>query len=176
MAALEYINRKIYISKNKHKKDKIQLLKELHEMIESLNRVMPTIISLPLNPRWRCTHLIVNKCRFFSSAQVPLLLIFKNVDPLANDIHVLFKCGDDLRQDILTLQVFRVMDKVWLDRGLNLRLITYDVVATGNDCGMLKIVLNSKTTNYIHVNQGGGPQKGCRDETKRLIHIVRCRI
>eukprot|EP01083_Nonionella_stella_P274395 931382_1 len=63
------------------------------------------------------------------------------------------------------------MDKVWLDRGLNLRLITYDVVATGNDCGMLEIVLNSKTTNYIHVNQGGGPQKGCRDETTHLKYI-----
>ncbi len=58
ISALEYINRKIYISKNKHKKDK-QLLSELHEMIESLNRIMSTIISLPLNPRCRCTNLIV---------------------------------------------------------------------------------------------------------------------
>ena len=113
----------------------------------------------------------MEKCRFFSSAQVPLLLVFKNVDPLADDISVLFKSGDDLRQDILTLQVFRVMDKVWLDRGLNLRLITYDVVATGNECGMIEIVLNSKTTNHVHVTEGGGPQKGCRDETTHLKWI-----
>ena len=32
----------------------------------------------------------------------------------------------------------------------------------------VQIVLNSKTTNYIHVTEGGGPQKGCRDETTHL--------
>jgi len=164
MEALKYINSEVY----RLKKQPSEAKTALSAMLEQLNRVLPAIISLPLNPRWRCTHLVLDKCKFFGSAQVPLLLVLSNVDPLAPDISVLFKYGDDLRQDILTLQVFRVMDKVWLDRGLNLRLITYDVVATGDDAGMIEIVGNADTTNEIHVTQGGGPRKGCHDETTHL--------
>jgi len=32
----------------------------------------------------------------------------------------MFKNGDDLRQDILTIQLIYIMDKIWLDSELDL--------------------------------------------------------
>ena len=63
------------------------------------------------------------------------------------------------------------MDKVWLDRGLNLRLISYDVVATGNDCGMIEMVTHAATTNDIHLEFGGGPNRGPRDERTHFQYL-----
>ena len=34
-----------------------------------------------------------------------------------NDIRIMFKKGDDLRQDKLTLQLFAVIDRVWKEAG-----------------------------------------------------------
>ena len=45
------------------------------------------------------------------------------------------QAGDDLRQDMLTLQLIRLMDKIWLRSGLDLKLVTYQVLATGPECG-----------------------------------------
>ncbi len=44
--------------------------------------------------------------------------------------------GDDLRQDILVLQMIKLMEKLWLKAGLDLKMITYQCVATGVDEGM----------------------------------------
>jgi len=60
-------------------------------------------------------------------------------------ISVLFKEGDDLRQDQLTLQVLKVMDKLWKKEGLNLNMNAYGCVSTGDEIGMLEIVLDSAT-------------------------------
>ena len=32
------------------------------------------------------------------------------------------EAGDDLRQDLMTLQIIRLMDDMWLQKGLDLRL------------------------------------------------------
>ena len=45
------------------------------------------------------------------------------------------QAGDDLRQDMLTLQLIRLMDKIWLRSGLDLKLVTYQVLATGPEHG-----------------------------------------
>jgi len=93
--------------------------------------------------------------------------VFKNADPDAPPIYILFKSGDDLRQDILTLQMLRVMDKIWLQAGLDLRLKPYNVIATGvNDhgegVGMLEVVTSSDTTSNIQVEFGGGAMGALR--------------
>lgn len=51
----------------------------------------------------------------------PLWLVFENGDSYGKNIYLLYKYGDDLRQDMLTLQMIRVMDKIWKDNGMDLR-------------------------------------------------------
>lgn len=51
----------------------------------------------------------------------PLWIVFENFDSHGDDIYVIFKNGDDLRQDMLALQMIRIMDKLWKNEGLDLR-------------------------------------------------------
>ena len=51
--------------------------------------------------------------------QLPLWLVFQNADrsnwkanPAGQRIYTMLKAGDDLRQDMLTLQMINIMDKV----------------------------------------------------------------
>lgn len=64
-------------------------------------------------------------------------------------MYVIFKQGDDLRQDMLTLQMFRVMDKLWKKENLDLALNPYGVISTGGDIGMIEVVTSSQTISKI---------------------------
>lgn len=96
-----------------------------------------------------------------SSKMVPLWLVFKNADPDAPNVYVIFKSGDDLRQDILTLQILTLMDALWLSSGLDCRMKPYKCIATGvnehnEGVGLIEVVLNSDTTSGIQLKYGGG--------------------
>ena len=45
-----------------------------------------------------------------SSKKVPIMLTCKNVTEGADNIIIMFKCGDDIRQDKMTLQVITILD------------------------------------------------------------------
>ncbi|CAG2244141.1 PIK3C2 [Mytilus edulis] len=64
------------------------------------------------------------------------------------------KVGDDLRQDMLTLQMIRIMDRLWLKQGLDLKMITFSCLATGPKKGMVEIVTESDTLRKIQVSSG----------------------
>ena len=85
-----------------------------------------------------------------NSKKKPLWLVFKNADPEGENLRVMFKSGDDLRQDQMTLQIIRYMDKIWRKEGLDLRMTPYQCVSTGDELGMLEVVVNSDTTANIH--------------------------
>jgi len=84
-----------------------------------------------------------------------LWLCFENAIPNGAPILIIFKCGDDLRQDLLTLQLFRVMDKMWKKEGLTLKLNPYGVIPTGAETGMVEIVTQSNTVSKIQKEIAG---------------------
>ena len=84
-------------------------------LIQGLEKLrLPSSFQLPLDQRLEVKALRVEKCKYMDSKKLPLWLVWENVeDNLGKPISVIFKVGDDLRQDVLTLQVIRIFDKVF---------------------------------------------------------------
>jgi hypothetical protein len=98
---------------------------------------------------------LIVSLRLFGFFFLVFRLVFENWSPKEADKYVMFKSGDDLRQDMLTLQMIRLMDKLWQRAGLNLELSPYACIATGDQQGMIEIVLNSETVANITKTAGG---------------------
>jgi phosphatidylinositol 3-kinase len=64
---------------------------------------------------------------------MPMKIVFKTV---SEELYpVIFKSGDDLRQDQLIIQLICLMDKLLRDENLDLKLTPYKVLATSTDEG-----------------------------------------
>ena len=109
---------------------------------------------LPLNPSIEVKGIVSESCSYYNSFTVPLLIVFENSDPRGKPIKTMFKVGDDLRKDLVTLQLFRVMNRLWLSEGLNLKMITYGCLPTAPLAGMIQLVPDSVTLREIHVQHG----------------------
>ncbi|XP_022535661.2 phosphatidylinositol 4-phosphate 3-kinase C2 domain-containing subunit alpha [Astyanax mexicanus] len=109
---------------------------------------------LPLSPSLVAKELNTKTCSFFNSNAVPLKLTMINADPLGEEINVMFKVGEDLRQDMLALQMIRIMDRIWLQEGLDLRIVNFKCISTGKDKGMVELVSSSETLRKIQVEYG----------------------
>lgn len=64
------------------------------------------------------------------------------------------QCGDDLQQDQLTIQLIRIMDKMWLAERLDLKMVTFNCVPTGYKSGMIELVNKAETLRKIQVEYG----------------------
>ena len=75
---------------------------------------------------------------------------------------VIFKTGDDLRQDQLVVQIITLIDKLLRQENLDLKLTPYKVLATGPDHGLIQFVpsralasilaeYNGSLVNYLRV-------------------------
>lgn len=50
----------------------------------------------------------------------------------------MLQAGDDLQQDMLTIQIIRIMDQLWLREGLDLKIVTFACMPTGDKRGTIK--------------------------------------
>lgn len=111
-------------------------------------------LPLPLNAQIEIIGIIPEKSSVFKSAMYPLLLYFQCSD--GSEYPVIFKDGDDMRQDQLVLQMFTLMDRLLRQENLDLKLTPYAVLATGPMQGMAQFV-PSKTIAAI-VSEFGNVQ------------------
>ncbi|KAI0350030.1 atypical/PIKK/PI3K protein kinase [Trametes cingulata] len=108
-------------------------------------------LPLPLNARVLVTGIMAEKSSVFKSNMFPMLLYFQCAG--GGEYPVIFKDGDDMRQDQLVIQLFTLMDRLLRKENLDLKLSPYDVLATGPSQGMVQFI-PSKTIAAIVSEHG----------------------
>ncbi|EKE38867.1 hypothetical protein ENUP19_0009G0058 [Entamoeba nuttalli] len=83
------------------------------------------------------------KSKVYTSNAVPLLIDFSGYK-------MIFKLGDDLRQDCLILRAFKLFDNLWRMNGMDWRMTTFRVISTGNTAGYIEFVRDSRSIGSIH--------------------------
>ncbi|XP_025017100.1 phosphatidylinositol 4,5-bisphosphate 3-kinase catalytic subunit delta isoform-like isoform X2 [Tetranychus urticae] len=143
---LKHMNEIVKRESTRGKESKERLMTVMHEILEqSYYKESLKDVTNPLDPRIKLSTIKVDNCKLMDSKMKPLWLVFNNSDQGADDVSIIFKNGDDLRQDMLTLQMFRIMDKLWKDEGLDLRLTPYRVIATDRGVGLIQVVPSTQT-------------------------------
>ncbi|KAI1309369.1 Phosphatidylinositol 4,5-bisphosphate 3-kinase catalytic subunit beta isoform [Halotydeus destructor] len=127
------------LSKEKQAKYLVEKLSEKYT-ISQLSKV-----TSPLDAYVKVERLKSDKCKVMDSKMKPFWLTFSAQDVGVSDSRIIFKNGDDLRQDMLTLQMIRFMDKIWKDEGYDFRMSPYRCVATNNMLGLIEVVDNAST-------------------------------
>ncbi|XP_078727629.1 phosphatidylinositol 4,5-bisphosphate 3-kinase catalytic subunit gamma isoform-like [Lampetra fluviatilis] len=132
------------------------------ELQDNLGRVViPGVFQLPYDPCVRAGTIVIEKCKVLASKKKPLWLEFHRADSTsldASNVKLIFKNGDDLRQDMLILQTLNIMDSIWDSEGLDLCLLPYGCIATGDNTGVIEVVSNAHTVASIQVEKGGNPR------------------
>jgi len=106
-------------------------------------------VRLNMNPNIIAVGLHAEDAEVFKSAMMPLGISFltntpqpdvKAADRIQYKYRIIFKDGDDLRQDQLVLQMLRLMDRELKNSGLDLKLTPYRALATSPSTGMVERV------------------------------------
>ncbi|XP_020099908.1 phosphatidylinositol 3-kinase, root isoform isoform X2 [Ananas comosus] len=120
-----------------------QLLSELHSELTYFDEP----IRSPLAPGVHITGIVPSESSIFKSALHPLRLTFRTAN--GGTCKVIFKKGDDLRQDQLVIQMVSLMDRLLKLENLDLHLTPYRVLATGQDEGMLEFIPSSSLAQIL---------------------------
>lgn len=107
-------------------------------------------LPLPLDPSVSIVGCYPEESNVFKSTLLPLFISFKTAD--GRKYPIIFKTGDDLRQDQLVIQIISLMDRLLRKENLDLKLSPYHILATGATAGAVQFVgsmsLSAAATKY----------------------------
>jgi len=126
--------------KHETKKKRFQtLLREGGDMFHLQTFRKPIIC--PVRPDITLTGIDPDKSTMFKSAMCPILVAFNTA---SHGVYkLIFKNGDDLRQDQLIMQMINLMDSLLKKVNLDLKLKPYKILATGPQHGFLEFIPGS---------------------------------
>ncbi|KAH6651865.1 phosphatidylinositol 3 [Truncatella angustata] len=111
-------------------------------------------VPLPLDPFVLVTGVVPEETRVFKSSLSPIMVTFKTAS--GGKYPMLFKTGDDLRQDQLVIQIITLMDQLLQKENLDLKLSPYKILATSTTAGASQFV-PSQTFAAISSKYGSNP-------------------
>ncbi|KAK7367992.1 hypothetical protein VNO80_10014 [Phaseolus coccineus] len=117
---------------------KIEKLRQLLSGLLSELTYFDEPIRSPLAPGVLISGIVPSESSIFKSALHPLRLTFRTTN--GGTSKIIFKKGDDIRQDQLVVQMVSLMDRLLKLENLDLLLTPYKVLATGQDEGMLEFI------------------------------------
>lgn len=141
---------------------KVQFLREY--LADPLNEMLnfPDPFPLPLDPSVIICGCHPDESSVFKSSLAPLKITFKTITNFKERLlsshssqifggskkhkHgkylLMFKIGDDLRQDQLVIQIINLMDQLLKNENLDLKLTPYKILATSPIAGLIQFVPN----------------------------------
>ncbi|KAL9112750.1 MAG: hypothetical protein Q9227_003053 [Pyrenula ochraceoflavens] len=126
------------------------LADEKNELV-NINPPLP----LPLDPNILITGIVPEDANVFKSSLNPLFLTFRTTQ---NERYsVIFKTGDDLRQDQLVIQIISLMDVLLRKENLDLKLTPYRILATSPLAGAVQYI---KSTSLSAASATSAKYKG----------------
>uniref|UniRef100_A0A672LGG3 phosphatidylinositol-4,5-bisphosphate 3-kinase n=1 Tax=Sinocyclocheilus grahami TaxID=75366 RepID=A0A672LGG3_SINGR len=129
----------------------IEVLKKQVEALSKLKAVNELIKFGTIKTKTKQAHLkeammtYLCVCTYMNSKMKPLWIVYNNKLLEGDTVDIIFKNGDDLRQDMLTLQILRLMDLLWKEAKLDLRIVPYGCLATGDHSGLIEVVSSADT-------------------------------
>ncbi|KAJ9646057.1 Phosphatidylinositol (PI) 3-kinase [Knufia peltigerae] len=152
IAVLSRISKEIRFNRS-NRIQKIEMLKKyLADPKHELIKIDPPI-PLPLDPEVEVSGIFPEEANVFKSSLSPLLLNFKIAGPvdagssatqtrsqIQGKYPMMFKTGDDLRQDQLVIQIIELMNNLLLKENLDLKLTPYRILATSPTAGAVQFI------------------------------------
>ncbi|KAH6956915.1 hypothetical protein HG530_002436 [Fusarium avenaceum] len=105
-------------------------------------------LPLPLDPSVLITSIIPDQTVVFKSSLNPFKCTFKTTTGSAYSI--IFKLGDDLRQDQLVIQIITLMDQLLQKENLDLKLSPYKILATSTSAGASQFVQSASLSSIVN--------------------------
>ncbi|EXJ94133.1 phosphatidylinositol 3-kinase [Capronia coronata CBS 617.96] len=152
VAVLSRISKEIRFSRT-NRISKIESLKKyLADPKNELIKIEPPI-PLPLDPEVEVSGVYPEEANVFKSSLSPLLINFKVASSSSSSATsmqpgsqfqgkypIIFKTGDDLRQDQLVIQIITLMNNLLLKENLDLKLTPYRILATSPSAGAVQFI------------------------------------
>ena len=124
--------------KNKGEKKENQFLNYYNKAIVCKKK------RLPIDPSYICYKLTDNMTILTIDTTQSLLTFKTGKNKESPERKIMLRIGNDLRQDVLAIQMLRIMDKLWLENNLDLKLITFKICPTELYAGYIEFVYFSE--------------------------------
>lgn len=137
ITVLSKISKEIRFSREDRPRKLVRLKKFLADPKNELTTFDPPL-PLPLDPNILVTGVYADDSLVFKSSLFPLLVNFRT--SVGTKYPIIFKTGDDLRQDQLVIQIISLMDRLLRKENLDLKLTPYRILATSATAGAVQFI------------------------------------
>ncbi|KAI9659362.1 MAG: Phosphatidylinositol (PI) 3-kinase [Bathelium mastoideum] len=151
IAVLSKISKDIRFSREDRPKKIERLKKYLTDPKNDVLSIDPPL-PLPLNPNVLITGVDPTEASVFKSSLFPLLIPLRT--STGTKYPIIFKTGDDLRQDQLVIQIITLMDRLLRKENLDLKLSPYAILATSPSAGAVQFVTSSPLSAIVAKYKG----------------------
>jgi hypothetical protein len=148
-----------------------QMKEKISETI-TINKLFDEPITMPINSDIKCKKILVDSINIKDSATKPILIPCVQED--GAPYKVLFK-NEDLRVDYIIMKIIKLMDIILKkEQGLDLGILTYNILPTSSQDGFIEIVPDSETIYHIKTKMGYSILNYIMDNNKnKTVEIIR---